>query len=277
MSGKSRLSFPALFLTATVIASRLLGEDRTIKRVEELLMATGADSPQSRLVTTVFGGMSESELADLVVASSSMSIRLRAAEELALHRGDTHPCDSFVELVDAALGVPSPRRFKYSVLNARVFQGQVVPKYGYRPSFGAAEGAGWKMQVPNAGVLTVKIGPNRHAIKVPDSGVVVAAAEVDKAIVCVVFDRSLATDPLLMAIAKESGAEMWRCRARGAGHRGDRDPMIPHHLELVQDGERVYLYGVSETNVYIECYSVSEGAVVGRYRTRMMPSENVGQ
>ncbi len=99
-----------------------------MKRLDELLVGADAGSPHSRLVKTIFGGMSDAELAELVVDSPSLSLQLRAAEELALHRGPASLCETFLTLIDGILDVPLPPRVEEAIRN-----GVLNPARGPRP------------------------------------------------------------------------------------------------------------------------------------------------
>ncbi|AMV22457.1 hypothetical protein VT03_31470 [Planctomyces sp. SH-PL14] len=272
----SRLSFVVMFSGILLAASGVFGNDQTVKRLDELLAGADADSPHSRLVKTVFGGMSDAELADLVVDSPSLSLRLRAAEELALHRGDRHPCETFLELLDGALEVPLPPRIEEAVRN-----GLLVPAGDRVLNEGAlrlmmrggsaiveVKQPQWSATFQGTSSLAVKVGTRRHEVYAPFQRPTVAAAATDGGVVvCSLYEACGASPPLSVAFSSQTGEELWR-RESPAPARHLFPPGMRQDLELVIHGDRVYLFGVCSLSMFIECFSLSDGSLIGSYRSR---------
>lgn len=275
MAVLSRLSVPAVFLALISAGSGLFGDDRTIKRVDELLGAAEANCPRSRLVATVFSNMSESELAGMLVDSSSMSLRLRAAEELALYRGDRHPADTFVELLKGALDLPVPPQVEDAIrcgvltpARPGVLNNSVATWMGrYESTANRVDQTQWSISFEEPESLVLKVGARRRSIEAPFRSPSVAAKESEDGIViCAVHDSGGDAPPLLIALSAGTGEEVWR--RNGLTPAIHRLKGMTQRLELVIRGEQVYLFGACPVSIFIECFSVADGTLLGSYRSR---------
>lgn len=267
----ARQAVPVLILILLTISSGRAGDARTMERVVELLAAPDARGPHGRLVATLFGGMSDSELAEVAVESPNLTLRLRAAEELALHRGDVHPCESFAELLQGALDVPLPPRFEKAVRNGEFQDRRLLPELVHRPATAEVRTPEWTVALDKPGSLMVLAGPHRCVVEAPQGGLSMVAASDNKAIACALFEFDFASEPLCLVFSRESGREIWRRRGRGGASRESGNLLSHHDMELVVHGERAYLFGLCTPTVYIECYSLSDGALVGLYRSQIEP------
>ncbi|WP_156514512.1 hypothetical protein [Planctomyces sp. SH-PL14] len=244
-----------------------------MKRVEELLMAPDATSPHIRLVKAVFGGMRESDLADLVLDSPSMTLRLRAAEELALNRGDRHPGETFLELIGEAQGIATPPRAEDAIRNGVhhsvgglfFIDGEIRPLMrGGATSIEGGDGR-WSAAFQEPSSLVVKVGGRRHEVHLPFRRPTLAAAADERVIVCSLYEPYSASSPLSIAFSMQTGEEIWRRESLAPAK-----PLMPRglrqDLELVIRGDRVYLFGVCSQSMFIECISLADGGLIGVYR-----------
>ena len=263
-----------LFLALVALVSRVAGDDRALSQADDLLRAFHQRQPHDRLVREVFQRQSDSELAELVVESPSLSLRLRAVEELAIRRGDVHPCDSFLELLETALDVPPPSRFRRSVRNGHVVDGQILPRIGLRPLNQGVRGDGWSVSRTEAYELTVLVGSYRQTIKTTSPNALVAATSDNNTIVCVLHNALWPSEPACLAFSSQSGQELWQRTGRAGSNTPGGSGLLSNDTEVVVQGDRVYLFGACSAFVYMECYSLSNGAVVGMYRSPPTSDEN---
>jgi len=268
----ARQAVVVLIWIVLAISAGGAGDVRTMERATELLAAPDARGPHGRLVATLIGRMSDSELAEMTVVSPNLTLRLRAAEELALHRGDVHPCESFAELLQAALDVPLPPRFEKAVRNGKLQDRRLLPELIHRPATEEIQTPEWTVALDKPGSLTVLAGSHRSVVDAPRGGLSMVAASDDKAIACALFEFDFASEPLCVVFSRASGQEIWRRRARGGASRQSGNLLSHHDMELVVHDERAYLFGLCTPTVYIECYSLTDGALVGLYRGQIEPS-----
>ncbi|AMV19223.1 hypothetical protein VT03_15135 [Planctomyces sp. SH-PL14] len=280
MAVNPRSSLLVAFASIALRGSGLFGADPTLERVEELLMAPEPARSQSRLVTTVFGSMDDSQLADIIVSSASLSLRLRAAEEIALHRGDPHACETLRKLMEDVLDLPLPYRVDDAILSGnfrpqgpglpapeptriRVHQG-IIPTEVKRDE--------WSVSFEAAGRLVVSTGRNRREVQTSFQRPNVAAVESDGGIiVCALYDASGDSPPLCLAFEKATADEIWRHECVVPSR--DQFVALRNDLELAIHGDHVYVFGTCSLRVFVECLDLSNGSHLGSYRLRspMMP------
>ncbi|AMV16949.1 hypothetical protein [Planctomyces sp. SH-PL14] len=271
----SRSFILALLSGLGFVMSTAFSDDQTLKRVEELLVAADFASPHRQLVTRIFSSMADWELAEMVVDSPSMSLRLRAAEELALRREDRHPCETFLELVGGVLDVTVPPRAQDAIRHGvpqpagglAFIDGEIRPLMRGGATSIEDEAGGWSVTFQRPRSLVVKVAGRRHEVAVPYQRPTVAAGSEDGVMVCSLYEPYGDSPPLSVAFSAQTGEEIWRRENLAPGK-----PVLPRGLrqdiELVIQGDRVYLFGVCSQSMFIECFLLSDGRRIGGYRSR---------